>query len=373
MMLAYDVDMSIVKKTILVVAGGTGGHIMPALSVAHVLRARGWHIRWLGTRARLEASLVPAQGFTMDYIDIAGIRGKTKFTQLLAPWRIIKATLQAYCVLRRVRPQVVLGMGGFVTGPACVAAKLLRIPVVIHEQNAIAGMTNRYLAKIANTVCSGFPDTFAKKYAPIVVGNPVRETIAAIAPPEIRYQGKLDSQLHLLVLGGSLGAAAINAVLPKALSQLPVSKRPVVWHQTGNNTLNKTLAEYDRLGVKARVVPFIDDMASAYAWAHVVICRAGASTIAELAAVGLASVLVPYPYAVDDHQYDNGCFLADKGAAVLMRQSDFSVQTLLQWLHSDQCANWQAMAQAARAMRMEAADVTLAEECIHSAKKYDKT
>ena len=360
--------MSAVPK-ILIAAGGTGGHIMPALSVAHVLQARGWHIHWLGTQARLEASLVPAQGFSIDYIHIEGIRGKTKLTQLLAPWRIIKATLQAYCVLKRVRPQVVLGMGGFVTGPACVAAKLLGIPVVIHEQNAIAGMTNRYLAKIANTVCSGFPDAFAKKYAPIVVGNPVREAIAAIAPPDVRYQEKRASQLNLLVLGGSLGAAAINEVLPQALSQLPVSKRPVVWHQTGKNTIDKTLAQYDRLGVKARVVPFIDDMASAYAWAHVVICRSGASTIAELATVGLASVLVPYPYAVDDHQYHNGRFLADNGAAVLIRQSDFSVQTLLQWLSSDQCTNWQVMATAARAMRVDGAATAVAEQCIHSAKE----
>lgn len=361
--------MSDIKNTILIAAGGTGGHIMPALSVAHLLQARGWQIRWLGTQTRLEARLVPAQGFTIDYIHITGVRGKTKLAKLFAPWRILKATMQAYRIIKRLRPQVVLGMGGFVTGPACLAAKLRGVPIVIHEQNAIAGMTNRYLAKIANTVCSGFPGVFAPKYHPIVVGNPVREDIAAIVSPDVRYQGKSDGQLHLLVLGGSLGAAAINAVLPAALSQLPASKRPMVWHQTGENTLNETLAQYRDAGVAARVEPFIDDMAAAYTWADVVICRAGASTVAELAAVGLASLLVPYPHAVDDHQSHNGCFLADKGAATLIRQSEFSAQTLLQWLCSAQIATWQAMAMAARANRMDNAALALAEQCMNSAKE----
>ena len=305
-------------------AGGTGGHVFPALAVAHVLRARDIAVSWLGTRRGIEAELVPANRYPIHYIEVVGLRGKGWRKLISAPWQLVRALFQAIAVLRSEAPDVVLGFGGFASGPGGLAAKLLGIPLVIHEQNAIAGTTNRLLAKVANRVLSGFPDTLPNA---VWTGNPVRAEIAALGDPRQRI-APADRPRHLLVLGGSLGALAINQILPAALALLPEARRPVIRHQCGKNHADTTAAAYRQQGVEAGVEPFIEDMAEAYGWADMVVCRAGALTVSELASAGTGAILIPYPHAIDDHQTGNGQWLVTKDAADMIPQQDLTAEKL---------------------------------------------
>ena len=313
--------------TVLVMAGGTGGHVFPALAVAQQMRDQGLSVHWLGTRAGLEARLIPQAGFAIDFINIKGLRGKSVLGWVLAPLRILIAITQALRVCMRLKPNVVLGMGGFVTGPGGFASWLLRTPLVIHEQNAIPGMTNRWLAKLARRVLQAFPQSFAAQDKIYHTGNPVRASILNIAGPAQRYAERT-GPLRLLIIGGSLGAQALNECVPQALARLDATLQPQVWHQSGRNKLASTEAAYAGQQVEAKLVEFIDDMDAAYAWADLLICRAGAMTISEISNVGIASILVPYPYAVDDHQTANARFLSQAGAAVLIQQVELTPQRL---------------------------------------------
>ncbi|MDH5230347.1 MAG: undecaprenyldiphospho-muramoylpentapeptide beta-N-acetylglucosaminyltransferase [Gammaproteobacteria bacterium] len=311
---------------VLVMAGGTGGHVFPALAVADELRSRGFEVSWLGTRNGLEADVVPKAGFEIDWISISGLRGKGLLGWLKAPLRIFIALMQARRIQRLRKPQAVLGMGGFVTGPGGLMAWMLRIPLLVHEQNAIPGLTNRLLSRFANVVMEAFPGSFTRKDVKDT-GNPLRSGITHTQLPNERF-AKREGAINLLVIGGSLGAVALNKCVPQALRSMPESLRPQVWHQTGTKHIEQTQLFYQEADVKGRVVAFIDDMAEAYAWADLVICRAGALTISELAAVGVASILVPYPFAVDDHQTVNARYLVDSGAALLLPQNKLDEQAL---------------------------------------------
>ncbi|NGP52175.1 undecaprenyldiphospho-muramoylpentapeptide beta-N-acetylglucosaminyltransferase [Thioalkalivibrio sp. XN8] len=312
---------------VLVMAGGTGGHVFPALAVAEALRARGAEVTWMGTRLGLEARVVPAAGIPVEWITIGGLRGKSLGTRLAAPFRIGLAVAQAMRIIGRLRPAVVLGMGGYAAGPGGVAAWLLRKPLVIHEQNAIAGTTNRMLARLARRVLAAFPGAFPAGVHAEVVGNPVRPAIAALPTPGRRYAER-SGRLRLLVLGGSQGALALNESVPVALAHLPEPLRPEVRHQAGRNTLERARDAYARHGVEAEVTEFIDDMAEAYGWADLAICRAGALTVSELAAAGLPAVLVPFPAAVDNHQTLNGGYLVAAGGAVLLPEKQLGHERL---------------------------------------------
>ncbi len=313
---------------ITIMAGGTGGHVFPALAVAQEMRERGWEVNWMGTPDSFESRTVPDHGFRLDTIAAYRLRGQGMTGLLLAPFRLLNAMRQAGKILRRSKPQLVLGMGGFVTGPGGLVSKLLGIPLVIHEQNTIPGLTNRWLAKIAAQVLQAFPDSFPKTVDAVVTGNPLRQEIIAVAPPEERLEDR-GGLARLLVVGGSLGALALNQQLPPALSQL--GQPLMVRHQAGRGKAEGTRELYPSQ-MQVEVTEFIDDMAEALAWADLVICRAGALTVSELAAVGVASVLVPFPYAVDDHQTRNAQYLVDAGAAVLLPQSQMSEEKLVQQL-----------------------------------------
>ncbi len=327
------------SRTALIMAGGTGGHVMPALAVAEALRDEGWRVVWLGTRAGMEAKLAVAKGFDMAWVKVAGVRGKGLLTKLLLPFNLLLAFWQAARAIFRERPDVALGLGGYVAFPGGMMAVLLNKPLVIHEQNAVAGLTNQILARIANRVLLGLPlqvqGARGKGQGGMAtgewVGNPVRPEIAALPAPAERLAGR-DGPLHLLVIGGSLGAQALNERIPQALARLPAAQRPQVRHQSGAKHLDTLQANYTAAGVAAETVAFIDDMAEAYAWADLVICRAGALTVAEVAAAGLAALFVPFPFAVDDHQTANAAFLADQGAAWLLPQQQLGVDTLAAWL-----------------------------------------
>jgi UDP-N-acetylglucosamine--N-acetylmuramyl-(pentapeptide) pyrophosphoryl-undecaprenol N-acetylglucosamine transferase len=342
---------------VLIMAGGTGGHVFPALAVANVLRQRGVPVVWLGVPGSMEARLVPAHGFPIEWVRVKGIRGKGILAVALAPFRIARAVAQALGVLRRVRPRSVLGAGGYVSGPGGIAAWLLRIPLLIHEQNAIPGLTNRWLAKIASQVLEAFPGSFAPQVKARTIGNPVRADIAALPTPDERFAGR--TGMHLLVFGGSQGARALNEVLPKALSLIAPALRPQVRHQTGERGLETTRAAYRDAQVEADVVPFIDDMAQAYAWADFAVCRAGAMTIAELQAAGIGAVFVPLPIATDDHQTKNADVMVRVGAALLIQERDLTAQRLggvVAELAADR-GRLLKMAQASRAARViDAAD-----------------
>ena len=351
---------------LMITAGGTGGHVFPALAVAECLQAQDIPVVWLGTRRGLEARLVPAAGIPIEWLDVAGLRGHGWRRRLLAPWMLLRALWQAMSVLRRVRPCAVLGMGGFVSGPGGVAARLLRIPVLIHEQNARPGMTNRWLAPMAQRVLTGFPDTLPQA---VVIGNPVRRSITLLADPTERFAGRDQGRLRILVLGGSQGAQALNETVPQAVALLPSEHCPQIWHQAGANREGATADAYQAVAVKARVEAFIDDMALAYGWADLVICRAGALTIAELAAAGIGALLVPYPHAVDDHQTANAQFLVNHGAAIWLPQSELNPHRLADLLN-DLSANRQgvqAMAIAARAQARPEAAQQLAQHCLEVA------
>jgi UDP-N-acetylglucosamine--N-acetylmuramyl-(pentapeptide) pyrophosphoryl-undecaprenol N-acetylglucosamine transferase len=310
---------------VLIMAGGTGGHVFPALALARLLRAASREVVWLGTKAGLEARLVPAEGIAIEWLSMSGLRGKGTATLLAAPFRLLQSIWQAMRIMRRRRPALVVGFGGFVTGPGGVAAWLARTPLLIHEQNAIAGYSNRCLAHLARGVLAGFPRAFPPGIASRVVGNPVRAEILMQPPPALRF-ARREGALRLLIVGGSLGASRLNAVVPYAVKNSGLVLH--VRHQSGERGIDAARKAYAEAGVPGEVTPFIDDMARAYADADLVICRSGALTVSELAAVGVASVLVPFPAAVDDHQTFNAQYLVREGAAVLIADRDLTADRL---------------------------------------------
>jgi UDP-N-acetylglucosamine--N-acetylmuramyl-(pentapeptide) pyrophosphoryl-undecaprenol N-acetylglucosamine transferase len=355
------------SRPVLIMAGGTGGHVFPALALARLLRASSREVIWLGTRRGLEARVVPAENIPMEWLTMGGLRGKGLATMLAAPWQLLRALWQALSIMRRHRPAVVVGMGGFVTGPGGVAAWLCRRPLLIHEQNAIAGYSNRCLAPLARQVLTAFPSAFARLGKARLIGNPVRSDIAALPVPAQRFAGR-DGAIRLLVVGGSLGALRLNQNVPGALALMAreAAVRFEVRHQTGEKHLDATRAAYAASGVTADVSAFINDMAEALGWADLVICRAGALTIAELAAAGVGAVLVPYPHAVDDHQTHNAAFLVDAGAARLLADASVTAQTLARELR-ELCANRAvllAMAEAARRVARPDAAARLLDACL---------
>jgi UDP-N-acetylglucosamine--N-acetylmuramyl-(pentapeptide) pyrophosphoryl-undecaprenol N-acetylglucosamine transferase len=353
----------------MIMAGGTGGHVFPALATARVLRSRGFDIVWLGTRRGIEARLVPAEGIPVEWLSVSGLRGKGGLALAAAPFRLGVALVQAIRAVRKHAPQVVLGAGGFASGPGGVAAWLLRRPLVVHEQNAVAGLTNRILARLAKRVLEGFPGSFGPGVKAERVGNPVRPEITAIAPPERRYAGR-EGRVRLLVFGGSQGAQRLNAVVPAAIAELPIELRPEVLHQTGNRGLEDTVKAYGSRGIEADVRPFIDDMAGAYGWADLAVCRSGALTVAELAAAGVPAILVPFPAAVDDHQTRNAQFVVNAGAAVLLPESELTPMSLaaaLRELLEAGRPRLARMAQSARVTAITDADQRLADACVAAA------
>lgn len=354
---------------IVIMAGGTGGHVFPALAVADTLRARGVEVVWMGTRRGLEAELVPKAGYPIEWISIGGLRGKGLVNGLTAPFKLLIALFQALIALRRQRPMAVLGLGGFVSGPGGVGAWLQRRPLLIHEQNAIAGTTNRLLSRLACRVMEAFPGSFPDRIATQWTGNPVREAIESLPEPQIRFQNR-SGRLHLLVMGGSQGAWALNKTLPQALALLAPGIRPEVWHQCGARQWEETVAAYQAAGVMVRLAPFIDEMAEAYRWADLVLCRAGALTLAELMAAGIGSLLVPFPFAIDDHQRVNACALVKAGAARLLPEKELSPQRLaeeLKNLGADRCALI-TMARRARQLHRAGAAQRIAEHCLEVAR-----
>ena len=354
-----------VGPPVLIMAGGTGGHVFPALAVAKVLRDRGVEVVWLGVPGSMESRLVPANGFPIEWVRVGGIRGKGLKTWLLAPVRILAAVAEALGVLRRVRPCAVLGFGGYVSGPGGIAARLLRIPLLIHEQNAIAGMTNRWLARLATQVLEAFPGSFKPAVHARAIGNPVRADIAALPEPTARFAGR-GGPSRLLVFGGSQGAQRLNAVVPQALALVAEDIRPQVRHQTGARGFDAARAAYVEARVEAEVSPFIDDMAAAYAWADLAVCRAGAMTVAELQAAGVGAVFVPLPVATDDHQTKNAEVMVNSGAARLIQERDLSPVRLgkeISELLGDR-AQLLSMAQAARGSRIIDAAAQLADLCM---------
>jgi UDP-N-acetylglucosamine--N-acetylmuramyl-(pentapeptide) pyrophosphoryl-undecaprenol N-acetylglucosamine transferase len=318
-------------KRVMIMAGGTGGHVFPALAVAEELKQRQVDVVWMGTEKGIEARLVPDAGIPLSFITVSGLRGNGALGWFLAPFRVLKAVWQARTLLRESQPDVVLGLGGFASGPGGVASWLMKKPLLIHEQNAIPGLTNKLLARLANRVLTGFPNSFDDKFEAEWVGNPVRKQIEDLPMPHLR-QSEKQGPLKLLVLGGSLGARSLNTVLPAAIQQLEDTKRPEVRHQCGSRHSADCRQAYAEAGVEAEVLEFIDDMAAAYAWADLVICRAGALTVAELAAAGVASILVPYPHAVDDHQTHNAAMLVEEGAAELLADSALEAGQLAQMI-----------------------------------------
>ncbi len=358
----------------MIMAGGTGGHVYPALAVADELRGNGIEVIWLGTRAGLEARVVPGAGIPIEFICISGLRGKGVLAWLLLPFKLSYAVLQSLRVVMKHRPATVLGMGGFVTGPGGLASWLSRTPLLIHEQNAVAGMTNRWLARFASAVMEAFPGSFPASVATLHTGNPVRREITQVQAPEQRLAVHRSEQsdqgrLRLLVLGGSLGALALNSVLPEAIKGISEDHRPDVWHQAGVRNIEAARAAYGHAGVHARVDPFIEDMAEAYAWADLVVCRAGALTIAELAAVGVAAILIPFPHAVDDHQTYNADYLVRADAAMLVPQAELTPPGLGKLLEEfiSQPQRIVAMACAGRDLAMPEATATVAQYCMEAA------
>jgi UDP-N-acetylglucosamine--N-acetylmuramyl-(pentapeptide) pyrophosphoryl-undecaprenol N-acetylglucosamine transferase len=353
------------QAPVLIMAGGTGGHIFPGLAVAEALRARNVPVVWLGADGGMETRVVPTHGIELHTVAVGGLRGKGLRTRLLAPLMLLRSLRASLAIMRKLQPRSVLSMGGYVAGPAGVAAWLTGRPLLVHEQNRVAGFTNRVLARIARRVLAGFSDALPNAQW---VGNPVRASIAALPEPGERMQGR-DGPRRLLVLGGSLGARALNLRVPEALALLPAEHRPEVLHQCGARGVDEARAAYAAAGVQARIEPFIDDMAASYAWADIVVCRAGALTIAELTAAGLGSLLIPFPFAVDDHQTRNAQTLVAAGAAELIQERDLDVAALcahLRELLGDRM-RMLSMAQAARTLAKPDAAATIAQACLEVA------
>lgn len=351
--------MSVISPVILIMAGGTGGHIMPGLAVADVLRDRGWTVRWLGNPEKMEGKLVPARGYELCPLRFAGLRGKGFVDQVKAPFRFIRALKQAWGHFTRVKPNVVLGMGGYVAFPGGVVSALRAKPLVLHEQNAVAGMTNRYLSHMARRVLCGFPGALSGAE---VVGNPVRDEVVRLAEPSERY-GQRSGALRVLVVGGSLGATALNTLLPQAFAQMPSQVRPIVIHQAGAQHIDALERAYADAGVQAHCVAFIEDMASALGQTDLLICRAGAMTVAEVSAAGVAALFVPFPFAVDDHQTANAKFLTDAGAGWVLQQKDMTAAGLAQWLSLRTREELSGVAQRARTHAQPRAAQRIADIC----------
>lgn len=351
-------------RTLMIMAGGTGGHVFPGLAVADYVKALGWSVVWLGSRAGMEANLVPARGYTMALIDFSGLRGKGIRAMVMLPTRLLRAFWQSTLAIREHRPDVVLGLGGYVSFPGGLMARLLGRPLVLHEQNSVAGLANRVLALVASRVLAAFPGAIGRAR---VVGNPVRDEILRCPSPEARYAART-GPLRMLVVGGSLGAKPINDVVPQALALLAPEARPIVMHQSGAKHVENLRALYREKGVTADAVPFIDDMAAAYREADIVVCRAGALTVSELSAAGVASILVPYPFAVDDHQTGNARYLSESGAAWLVPQGEFTAGRLASILSGLNREVLSSMAQKARSLARPQATEQVARECMELAR-----
>ncbi|OZI77607.1 undecaprenyldiphospho-muramoylpentapeptide beta-N-acetylglucosaminyltransferase [Bordetella genomosp. 12] len=349
--------------TILIMAGGTGGHIMPGLAVADILRQRGWQVRWLGNPDKMEGKLVPAHGIALAELRFQGVRGRGAAALLKLPFLLTRAVAQAWGHVSAIKPDVVLGMGGYVAFPGGVVAALRRTPMVIHEQNAVAGTANRWLARMAQRVLTGFPNVLPGADN---VGNPVREQVCHLPAPALRYASR-QGPLRILVVGGSLGAQALNTVVPQALARLAPAQRPVVVHQAGAQHVQALQAAYAQAGVQAECLPFIEDMAGALAHADLLICRAGAMTVAEVAAAGVAALFVPFPHAIDDHQTANARYLSDAQAAWLQPQSALTAEWLADWLAQRNRTELQTVAERARAQARPDAAEHIADVCMAAA------
>jgi UDP-N-acetylglucosamine--N-acetylmuramyl-(pentapeptide) pyrophosphoryl-undecaprenol N-acetylglucosamine transferase len=356
---------------VMIMAGGTGGHVFPGLAVAQALRARDCAVVWLGTQRGIEARVVPANGIEIEWITIAGVRGRGIAAYVSAPFRVIAAVVQALAALRKRRPAAVLGMGGFVAAPGAIAAWLTRRPLVLHEQNSVAGTTNRLLAPLAARVFAAFPDTFPAWARAEVVGNPVRDSIAPADEPRERLAARRDQRRRLFVIGGSQGAQALNQALPLALERLPPDRRPEIWHQAGRLGVDEARAAYASAGVEARVDAFVDDVSSAFRWADLVVARSGASTLAELAIVGVGAILVPLPTSIDDHQTLNARHYTADGAGIALAQRELTPATLAQLLESclGDHTRLIAMAEAARREARPDAAEQVARACLELAER----
>ena len=348
----------------MIAAGGTGGHVFPGLAVADYLRAAGWRVVWLGSESGMEAGLVLKRGYDLAAVKFSGVRGKGPVALLLLPLKLLLAFWQSARAILAKRPDVVLGMGGYMSFPGGIMATLLGRPLVVHEQNSVPGLANRVLAAVADRVLCAFPGALKRA---VHTGNPVRPEIVAIAAPDDRYAGR-SGPLHLLVIGGSLGAKALNDVVPRSLALIGREARPVVTHQSGAQHLEALKRAYAEAGVQASTLPFIDDMAKAYSDADLAVCRAGATTVAELAAAGVPSLLVPFPYAVDDHQTKNARFLADAGAAVLVPQSELTAERLAELIAGFDRRRLREMAARARALGRPDATEAVAQACMELAR-----
>lgn len=343
-------------KRLLVMAGGTGGHVFPAIAVANVLQQQGWQVEWLGTKDRMEAQLVPKHGIAIHFIEISGLRGKGIKALLAAPFKILRAILQARKIIKTYQPDAVLGMGGYVSGPGGVAAKLAGVPIILHEQNAVAGLTNKWLAKIATRVLQAFPTAFPNAE---VVGNPVRADLFALPTPQQRFCQR-EGALHILVVGGSQGARVLNLLMPKVAAQL--TKDVVIRHQAGKGNSEVIKALYPQ-NIKVNVSDFIDDMAAAYAWADVVICRSGALTVCEIAAAGVPAIFVPFQHK-DQQQYLNARYLADAGAAEIIQQAELTPERVVEFLQKWERPTLLAMAEKAQSKAAPTAAQRVAETII---------
>lgn len=352
-------------RPVLIMAGGTGGHVFPALAVAEKLQQQHIPVVWLGTKKGIESTLVVDAGIDIRWLSVSGLRGKNRLSLLVAPFKLFRACMQAMWIILKIRPAVVLGMGGFVSGPGGLMAALLRKPLLVHEQNAIPGMTNRILAKFADVVIESFPDSFKIQKPVQLVGNPVRTNIMGIKKPSERLKDR-DEALNVLVVGGSLGATVLNQVIPEMMTLMADEKRIQLWHQAGKNNYQDTINQYRKHNIEAKVDAFIDNMAEAYNWADVVICRAGAMTISELAIAGVASILVPYPYAVDDHQTANASFLVEKEAAILLPQNELSAAGLKKILLSLNREKILVMSEAAQKISKPEAANKVAQLCMQA-------
>ncbi len=354
------------RKTLMVMAGGTGGHVYPAMAVADALQNAGWHIVWLCTEGGMENKLIAGKAYDKAMITMQGVRGKGLLGWLLLPVKLITAFTQSLKALNQFKPDVVLGMGGFAAFPGGLMARLQGRPLVIHEQNSVAGLTNKVLAKVATRVLAAFPAAFGAKAD--LLGNPVRADISNIAQPEQRFADR-SGALRLLIVGGSLGAQALNEVIPQALAKLPEAQRPQVVHQAGVKHIEDLKRHYAQAGVVADTRAYIENMAEMYAWADFVICRSGALTVAEISTAGLGSMMVPFPFAVDDHQTGNAQYLADAGATILVQQKELSVDKLakiLNELSREQCLD---MAKKARVLGKPEATANVAKVCLQMAEQ----
>ena len=347
------------RPSILIMAGGTGGHIFPGLAVAEYLRICGWNVSWLGNQSGMEYRLVQSCDFPFEAVEFGGLRGKGLKAKLMLPINLMRACFQSWKIMRRIKPSVVLGMGGYITFPGGLMTKLLKRPLVIHESNSVAGSANRALTKIAMRTLTGFPNTMDHAEW---VGNPIREEFEHVSPTTVRYDQR-QGPLSILVVGGSLGAAALNENIPAALALIPKDSRPVVIHQAGDKHLEDLQKRYADLGVAADIRPFIEDMPSAYAQADLVICRSGAMTVSEVAACGVASCLIPFPFAIDDHQTANAKFLADQDAAILLPQKNLNPQDLALMIQNFNRADLKEIALRAHALAKPHATQRVAEVC----------